>query len=81
MALRPRAPRQVQQPLPGGLSEREFEVVALVAKGKRNREIAEQLGISHRTVGVHLNNVHRKLGVNDRYAVLTWYRRLTEQTG
>ena len=49
-----------------GLSAREAEVLALVALGRSNRHIAATLAISHRTVGKHLENGYRKLGVGDR---------------
>ena len=49
-----------------GLTRREGEVVRLVAVGRSNHHIAQQLGISHRTVGKHLEHSFRKLGVGDR---------------
>lgn len=48
------------------LSEREFETLQLVARGKSNRMIAKQLFISEKTVKNHLYNAYRKLGVRDR---------------
>jgi len=48
------------------LSKREREVTALVAQGLRNREIADQLFISERTVKNHLHNIFDKLDVSDR---------------
>jgi DNA-binding NarL/FixJ family response regulator len=48
------------------LSSRERELVVLVAEGYRNREIAEKLFISERTVKNHLRNIFDKLGVSDR---------------
>jgi DNA-binding NarL/FixJ family response regulator len=48
------------------LSNREREIVALVAQGYRNREMAEKLFISEQTVKNHLHNVFDKLGVSDR---------------
>ena len=51
---------------PGGLSRREREVLTLVAEGRSNREIGEQLFISDRTVGRHLTNIFHKLGVTSR---------------
>lgn len=52
--------------LPGGLSRREAEVLALIAAGRPNREIAEELVISDRTVARHLTNIYRKIGVTSR---------------
>ena len=45
---------------PGGLTEREVEVLRLVAVGKTDREIAEQLFISGRTVSTHVSNILNK---------------------
>lgn len=56
-------------PTPGnrfGLTGRELEVLALVAGGHRNSEIAEVLMISHRTVERHLDNIFAKMGVDTR---------------
>jgi DNA-binding CsgD family transcriptional regulator len=49
-----------------GLSDRELEVLALVADGLTNNEIGAQLFISNRTAGVHVSNVLRKLHVDTR---------------
>ncbi|MEU1260161.1 response regulator [Streptomyces chartreusis] len=58
------------------LSAREREVLALVAKGTPNREIARELFISEATVKTHLTHLYAKLGVNDRAAaVATAYER------
>jgi DNA-binding CsgD family transcriptional regulator len=54
--------------LPGGLSEREAEVLRLVAEGKTNREIAADLILSEKTVARHLSNIFNKLGVSSRAA-------------
>jgi len=48
------------------LSQREKEVVGLVASGYRNKEIANKLFISEQTVKTHLSNVFQKLEINDR---------------
>lgn len=48
------------------LSERESQVARAVARGLTNREVAEQLHISERTVKAHLGSVFEKLGVRDR---------------
>lgn len=50
----------------GGLSERESEVLRLVADGLTDREIARALGISPRTVGRHVGSILAKLGVRNR---------------
>jgi DNA-binding NarL/FixJ family response regulator len=52
--------------LPGGLTRREGEVLALVADGRSNREIGEKLFISDRTVARHLTNIFHKIGVSSR---------------
>lgn len=52
------------------LSERETEVLRLVAQGYLNREIADRLSISVTTVGTHIKNMYRKLSVHTRVQVL-----------
>ncbi|MFF4733516.1 response regulator [Streptomyces mirabilis] len=61
-----RAPASTQD----SLSAREREVLALVAKGTSNREIARVLFISEATVKTHLTHLYAKLGVNDRAAAV-----------
>lgn len=56
------------------LTEREIEILKLIAEGMSNKEIGEQLFISHRTVDTHRTNLMRKLEVNNiagliRYAI------------
>jgi DNA-binding NarL/FixJ family response regulator len=48
------------------LTPRELEVLQLITQGLRNREIAERLVISEKTVGNHISNIFGKLQVNDR---------------
>jgi ATP/maltotriose-dependent transcriptional regulator MalT len=52
------------------LSQRELEVLALVAAGTTNRETAAKLFISQATVKSHLLNIYAKLGVGDRAAAV-----------
>ena len=49
------------------LTPREKEVAALVSKGLKNREIAEQLGIATGTVKIHLMHIFEKTGIRDRF--------------
>jgi DNA-binding NarL/FixJ family response regulator len=53
-----------------GLSEREREVIQLVAEGMRNREIAAKLRITEGTVKIHLHHVYKKLGVGSRLELM-----------
>ena len=48
------------------LTEREQDVVALVAKGMTNREVAAQLYVTDKAVEYHLGNVYAKLGIRSR---------------
>lgn len=48
------------------LTEREIMVLTAVARGDRNKEIAQQLGVAERTVKAHLTNIYNKLGVESR---------------
>lgn len=56
----------------GGPTARELEVLALVARGKTNREIAVELTVSEHTVRRHLQNLYRKLGVSSRAAATAY---------
>jgi DNA-binding NarL/FixJ family response regulator len=56
----------------GGLSDREVEVLRLVAVGKTNAAIASQLFISERTVHRHVSNIFAKLGVSSRTAAAAY---------
>ena len=56
----------------GGLTAREREVAALVAQGKSNRQIAEDLVVSERTVDAHVGNILSKLEFTSRTQIATW---------
>jgi NarL family two-component system response regulator YdfI len=53
-----------------GLTGREREVLAAVARGERSKEVAARLGISERTVKAHLASIYTKLGVDSRAAAI-----------
>ncbi len=59
---------------PGGLTRRELEVLAAVARGATDRQVAQQLSLSDTTVGRHLANVYAKIGVSTRTAAANWAR-------
>jgi ATP/maltotriose-dependent transcriptional regulator MalT len=61
-----------ERTLPGGLSERELEVLRLVAEGRSNPDIARTLVLSHKTVARHLSNIFVKLDVSSRTAAAAY---------
>ena len=54
------------------LSERELQVVDLIANGLTNQEIAEKLEISKRTVDNHISNILTKTATDNRVALVRW---------
>jgi DNA-binding NarL/FixJ family response regulator len=62
-------------PPAGGLSDREREVLVLVASGLANKQIARKLGISEKTVKGHLTRVFQAIGVADRTQAALWAER------
>ena len=55
-----------QESIPSGITLREVEVLRLLAQGRTNPEIAQELGISRGTVKIHVQHIIAKLGVSDR---------------
>jgi HD-GYP domain-containing protein (c-di-GMP phosphodiesterase class II) len=53
---------------PADLTDREVQVLRLIARGRSNREVAERLFISRKTVGRHVENLYAKIGVSSRAA-------------
>jgi DNA-binding NarL/FixJ family response regulator len=66
------SPRRAAKQAFGGLTEREREVAALIAKGKSNREIADQLVVSYRTVETHVGAILSKLAFSSRAQIAVW---------
>ena len=64
---RPAEPRPEQM-----LTERELEILALVASGRSNSEVARLLWVSEATVKLHLSHIYGKLGVPNRTAAAAW---------
>ena len=62
---------------PIGLTERQRQVVALIAAGCSNEEVGERLGISPRTAKAHCDVLRQKLGVPRRRQIPAAYRALT----
>ncbi|HEY7042781.1 MAG TPA: response regulator transcription factor, partial [Nocardioidaceae bacterium] len=57
---------------PDGLTERELDVLILLARGKTNRVIAQELFISEKTVASHVGHIFTKLGVSSRSAATAY---------
>jgi DNA-binding CsgD family transcriptional regulator len=64
------------EPLVEALSERESEVLSLLATGRSNQEIADALSLSVGTVKTHTNGIYRKLGVRNRTEAIARARTL-----
>jgi HD-GYP domain-containing protein (c-di-GMP phosphodiesterase class II) len=60
------APLRVRQGHPAGLTDREVEVLRLVAQGRTNREIAQALVVTEKTAGHHVEHIYAKVGVSTR---------------
>ena len=58
--------RRTAVALPAGLTEREVEVLRLIARGQLNKQVAATLGISPKTVGRHVEHIYAKSGVTTR---------------
>ncbi len=76
--LSPRAAQAILSARPARqlpeLSAREREVVELVVEGLRNKDVAERLGISEKTVKTHLTHVYQRLGVSTRSDMIAAFK-------
>lgn len=70
--VREQAPPEAGPDELGALTRRELEIARLVGAGLSNRQIADQLGRSQRTVETHVENILRKLGFGSRTQVVAW---------
>ena len=68
----PAEPRGAHAPSDGGLTARELQVLRLVATGRTNRAISDELGLSEKTVARHLSNIFNKLDVSSRAAATAY---------
>jgi DNA-binding NarL/FixJ family response regulator len=64
----------VQAPL-RKTSDQQLRIIELVANGLKNREIADELGISSKVVKNYLSDIYNKIGVNKRLELALWFER------
>jgi tetratricopeptide (TPR) repeat protein len=69
---RPLSPKQAAKQAFEGLTAREREIAALIAQGKFNREIADVLVLSERTIETHVSNIMFKLSLTSRRQIANW---------
>lgn len=69
------APGPASGALPDGLTDREGEVLALIAEGLSNTEIADRIYVSRSTVKTHINQIYAKTGSRDRVQAILYARR------
>lgn len=68
----PNSLQVAQDPIFASLSDRELQVIELVASGLTNQQIAEELEISKRTVDNHISNILTKTDTDNRVALVRW---------
>ena len=67
--------RQVRPTADDSLTSREYDVLALIAKGLTNRQIANKLSLSLSTIKTHRAHIYQKLNLNDRASLVAYARR------
>lgn len=67
--------RQASPPADDSLTSREYDVLALIAKGLTNRQIADKLSLSLSTIKTHRAHIYQKLNLNDRASLVAYARR------
>ena len=72
LAMKPEPQGPTGLDLPVALTERELEILRHVAAGRSNTQIATDLFISPKTVSVHVSNLMRKIGVDNRVQAAAW---------
>lgn len=68
----PATPTQLAKQMSAGLTSRERQVVILLAQGKSNKEIADVMVVSYRTVETHISNILSKLHLSSRAQIILW---------
>ena len=71
----PAKPETTAAPAPDGLTEREVEILGLIARGMTNPEIAAKLFLSNHTIKTHINRIFTKTGSRDRAAAIGYAHR------
>jgi DNA-binding CsgD family transcriptional regulator len=72
---------QVASAPPSSLTQREHEIAELVASGRSNKAIADELSISHTTAARHVANIMAKLGFNSRTQIAAWIMNQGQEPG
>jgi len=71
----PARPEAAPVPAPAGLTQREVEILGLIARGLTNPEIAAKLFLSNHTIKTHINRIFAKTGSRDRAAAIGYAHR------
>ena len=72
---------QVASAPPSSLTQREHEIAELLASGRSNKAIADELSISHTTAARHVANIMAKLGFNSRTQIAAWVMNQAQEPG